>query len=356
MSEGRPGPRGRADADPPGLDLARLREHLERRLPGAVRGPLDARLIEGGRSNLTYRLTDGTSRWVLRRPPLGHVLATAHDMGRECRVMSALRDTEVPVPATLLLDPTDEVIGAPWYLMEEVPGTAHRDPAALTALGEARTRALGLRLVDTLAALHRIDPSAVGLADFGRPEGYLERQLRRWSTQLAASRSRELPGVERLFTLLAERLPVSGPPALVHGDYRLDNVLVDRVDGEDRLTAVLDWEMSTLGDPLTDVGLLVMYTGLAGVGGGIIPSAATAPGFPAPAELAAHYAAVTGRDAAALDWYVAFASFKLAVVAEGIHYRYRQGGTVGAGFEHAGAMAPLLADHGLATLAATKES
>ncbi|MEV7782071.1 phosphotransferase family protein [Kitasatospora sp. NPDC088351] len=343
-------------ADPPGLDLARLRAHLDRALPGTVQGPLRAELIEGGRSNLTYRLTDGTSRWVLRRPPLGHVLATAHDMGREHRVMTALRDTGVPVPATLLLDRGTDVLGAPWYLMEHVPGTAHRDAAALGALGEQRVHALGHRLADTLATLHRIDPAAVGLADFGRPEGYLERQLRRWSTQLEASRSRELPGVDRLHGLLAERLPASPAPALVHGDYRLDNVLVDSSDRSgDTITAVLDWEMSTLGDPLTDVGLLVMYTELAGVGGGIIPSAATAPGFPAAGELVARYAENTGRDAADLHWYVAFASFKLAVVAEGIHYRYRQGRTLGTGFERAGEMAPVLAEHGLTTLDVLKE-
>ncbi|WP_406208604.1 phosphotransferase family protein [Kitasatospora sp. NBC_01560] len=334
-------------ADPPGLDLARLRAHLDRELPGTVRGPLRADLIEGGRSNLTYVLTDGTGRWVLRRPPLGHVLATAHDMGREHRVMTALHGTGVPVPGTLLLDRGTDVLGAPWYLMEYVPGTAHRDAAPLAALGPERVHALGERLVDTLAALHRIDPAAVGLADFGRPDGYLERQLRRWSTQLAASRSRELPGVERLHDLLAARLPASPAPALVHGDYRLDNVLVDPGG---TITAVLDWEMSTLGDPLTDVGLLVMYTELAGVGGGIIPAAATAPGFPSAGALVARYAGLTGRDAADLDWYVAFASFKLAVVAEGIHYRFRQGRTLGAGFERAGEMAPVLAEHGLTTL------
>ncbi|MFF8772349.1 phosphotransferase family protein [Kitasatospora sp. NPDC015120] len=337
-------------ATPPGPDLERLRAHLDRALPGTVAGPLRAELIEGGRSNLSYRLTDGTTRWVLRRPPLGHVLATAHDMGREYRVMTALRDTGVPVPATVHLDPGTEVLGAPWYLMAYVPGTVHRDATALAALGERRVRGIGEALVDTLAALHRIDPAAVGLAGFGRPEGYLERQLRRWSAQLDASRSRDLPGVDRLHDLLAATRPDSPAPALVHGDYRLDNVLVAERDGRDVVAAVLDWEMSTLGDPLTDVGLLVMYTELAGVGGGLIPSAATAPGFPRSAELVARYAGSTGRDAAALDWYVAFACYKLAVVAEGIHYRYRQGRTLGSGFERAGTMAPLLVEHGLTTL------
>ncbi|MFE4974223.1 phosphotransferase family protein [Kitasatospora sp. NPDC056651] len=333
--------------DPPGLDLARLRSHLDRELPDTLHGPLRADLIEGGRSNLTYVLTDGASRWVLRRPPLGHVLATAHDMGREYRVMTALRDTGVPVPRTLLLDPTEDTLGAPWYLMEYVPGTAHRDAAPLAALGEPRVHALGSRLVETLATLHRIDPDDVGLADFGHPDGYLERQLRRWSKQLAASRSRDLPDLDRLHALLAERLPDSPAPALVHGDYRLDNVLVD---DHDAITAVLDWEMSTIGDPLTDIGLLVMYTELAGVGGGIIPSAMTAPGFPKADEIVARYAELTGRQAADLDWYVAFASFKLAAVAEGIHFRFQQGRTLGAGFDRAGEMAPILARHGLGTL------
>ncbi|MFC9328581.1 phosphotransferase family protein [Kitasatospora sp. NPDC057015] len=334
-------------ADPPGLDLVRLRARLDAELPGAVRGPLRAELIEGGRSNLTYVLSDGRSTWVLRRPPLGHVLATAHDMGREYRVMTALRGTPVPVPDTLLLVEDTEVTGSAWYLMSYVPGVAHRDAAALTALGPQRVRALGLDLAGTLVRLHAIDPAAVGLADFGRPEGFLARQLRRWSTQLAASRSRELPGIDDLHARLTERLPDSPPPTLVHGDYRLDNVLVD---GTDRITAVLDWEMSTLGDPLTDLGLLVMYTELAGAGGGIIPAAATAPGYPTAAELVAHYAAHSGRDVTALGWYVAFASFKLAVVAEGIHYRYQQGKTLGAGFERAGEMGPILVDHGLAAL------
>ncbi|MFJ9846825.1 phosphotransferase family protein [Kitasatospora sp. NPDC101155] len=333
-------------ADPPGLDLARLRTHLDRELPGTVQGPLWADLIEGGRSNLTYVLTDGASRWVLRRPPLGHVLATAHDMGREYRVMSALSGTGVPVPRMLLIDHDTDVLGAPWYLMEYVTGTAHRDRETLAALGEQRVNALGRRLVETLAALHRIDPAAVGLADFGHPDGYLERQLRRWSKQLAASRSRDLPDLDRLHALLAERLPTSPAPALVHGDYRLDNVLVD----DDTITAVLDWEMSTLGDPLTDIGLLVMYTELAGVGGGIIPSAMTAPGFPKADEIVSYYAELTGRQAADLDWYVAFASFKLAAVAEGIYFRFQQGRTLGAGFERAGEMAPILARHGLSTL------
>ncbi|MDH6123778.1 phosphotransferase family protein [Kitasatospora sp. GP82] len=332
---------------PPGLDLARLRERLDAELPGAVRGPLRARLFEGGRSNLTYLLEDGTTRWVLRRPPLGHVLATAHDMAREHRVLTALHPTRVPVPRPLLLVQDEAVIGAPFYLMEYVPGTPHRDAAALAALGRQRVHALGLHLVDTLVELHAVDPDAVGLTGFGRPEGFLERQLRRWGKQLDASRSREVTGVDELHEQLAKSLPASPEPALVHGDYRLDNVLVGE---DDRIRAVLDWEMSTLGDPLTDLGLLVMYTELARQYNGILPGAALAEGFPDTAELVGRYAADSGRDVTSLGWYVGFASFKLAVVLEGIHYRYTQGRTVGAGFDRVGQLVPAFVQFGLTSL------
>jgi len=333
--------------DPPGLDLARVREHLDAELPGTVRGPLRARLFEGGRSNLTYLLEDGRTSWVLRRPPLGHVLATAHDMAREHRVMAALQPTRVPVPRTLLLVEDASVIGAPFYLMEYVEGTPHRDAEALAALGPDRVHALGLHLVDTLVDLHAVDPDSVGLGDFGRPEGFLERQLRRWGRQLESSRSREVPGIDELHQQLVQTLPVSPTPALVHGDYRLDNVLVGP---DDRIRAVLDWEMSTVGDPLTDLGLLVMYTELARQYDGILPGAALAPGFPTTAEMVGRYALGSGRDVSALGWYVGFASFKLAVVLEGIHFRFTQGGTVGAGFDRVGELVPLFVQFGLTSL------
>ncbi|GAA4842917.1 phosphotransferase family protein [Kitasatospora terrestris] len=332
---------------PPGLDLDRLRARLDADLPGTVTGPLRARLFEGGRSNLTYLLEDGEHRWVLRRPPLGHVLATAHDMAREYRVLAALHPSAVPVPEPLLLVEDTGPIGAPFYLMRYVPGTAHRDADELAALGPERTHALGLHLVDTLVELHSVDPGAVGLADFGRPEGFLERQLRRWGKQLDASRSREVAGLDALAARLAEALPTSPAPALVHGDYRLDNVLVGP---DDRILAVLDWEMSTLGDPLTDVGLLVMYTELARRFDGVLPGAALAPGFPPAAELVRRYAELSGRDVSGLGWYTGFASFKLAVVLEGIHYRHSQGGTVGAGFDRIGELVPAFVQFGLESL------
>ncbi|MFJ8183903.1 phosphotransferase family protein [Streptomyces sp. NPDC096105] len=332
---------------PPGLDLDRLRELLERERPGLLGGPLSGRLIEGGRSNLTYTVTDGAATWVVRRPPLGHVLATAHDMKREHRVISALHPTEVPVPRPVLLCEDEEVLGAPFYVMEYVEGTPYRTAGQLAPLGPERTRRAVLNLVDTLVDLHAVDPAEAGLADFGRPEGFLDRQLRRWGKQLDASRSRELAGIDELHAALGRELPVSPAPTVVHGDYRLDNALIS---DDESVRAVLDWEMSTLGDPLTDLGLLVMYSSPLGMPDSPVSTTAEAPGHPTPAELIERYAARSGRDVSAVSWYTAFAWFKLAVILEGIHYRYTLGRTVGAGFDRIGDLVPVFIEHGLTTL------
>jgi len=329
--------------DPPGLDLGRLRAHLDAHRPGLVAGELTADVVEGGRSNLTYVVGDGRSRWVVRRPPLGHVLPTAHDMTREFRVISGLRDTAVPVPEALLLCEDADVVGAQFYVMSFVEGTPYRTADELAELGEARTRVIADALVDTLVDLHAVDPAAVGLGDFGRPEGFLERQLRRWKKQLDASRSRDLPGIEDLHDRLAAAVPVSGKPSIIHGDYRLDNVLVD---AGDKISAVLDWEMSTLGDPLTDLALLVAYAERDEVSLQFVSNASSAPGYPSTDQVVARYAERSGRDVSQLNWYVSFAFFKLAVILEGIYYRYRKGQTVGAGFEGVGAGVPLLITHG----------
>lgn len=319
---------------PRGLDLERLRTHL-----GS--GELTATMFAGGRSNLTYAVTDGTERWVLRRPPLGHVLPTAHDMVREHRVLAALSAAGFPAPRPVLLCADVEVIGAPFYLMEHVDGTIYRDVTALEAMGPEAMRTLVLSLVDTLADLHALDPAAIGLADFGRPEGFNSRQVRRWKKQLDASRSREVPGIEELHARLAAAVP-DGAGAVVHGDYRLDNVLIGpRLE----INAVLDWEMSTLGDPLSDVALMLVYAGRPLlIGAGEARSSISVPGHPSLAEMAGHYAKRSGRDVSDLHWYVGFAAFKLAVILEGVHYRYVQGQTVGEGFDTVGALvAPLVA-------------
>ncbi|MEV3854685.1 phosphotransferase family protein [Streptomyces sp. NPDC050095] len=339
---------------PRGLDLDQLRAHLDRERPGLVGGPLSGRLIEGGRSNLTYEVTDGATKWVVRRPPLGHVLATAHDMKREHRVIDALHATDVPVPEPLLLCEDEDVLGAPFYVMEFVDGTPYRTAAELAPIGAERTRATVLGLVDTLVDLHAVDPAGVGLADFGRPEGFLDRQLRRWGKQLDASRNRELAGIDELHAALGRSLPDSPAATIVHGDYRLDNVLVrwDEKDGVgvDRIKAILDWEMSTLGDPLTDLGLLVMYSEPLDLTESPVSTTASAAGHPDPAELIERYAARSGRDVSAVSWYTAFAWFKLAVILEGIHYRYTLGQTVGAGFDRIGELVPVFIEHGRTTL------
>lgn len=337
---------------PEGLDLTALRTWLDAEAPDLLGADLDASLVTGGKSNLTYVVTDGSHDVIVRRPPLGHVLATAHDMAREHRVITALAGTDVPVPRTHGLCEDLDVIGAPFYVMERVPGTAYARATQLQALGADRTRAVTERMVDVLAELHAVDPASVGLADFGRPEGYLERQVRRWKKQLDSSRSRELPGMDELIARLESTIPAGGDGTIVHGDYRLDNLLVQPVGDGDEVTAVLDWEMSTLGDPLTDVAVLLAYQQLAevapaGVGAGMVTDAAKADGYISRADALQRYAAASGRDVSDIDFHLALAFFKLAVILEGIHYRHSQGQTLGEGFEGIGAFIEPLVQAGL---------
>ncbi|HTJ36500.1 MAG TPA: phosphotransferase family protein [Dactylosporangium sp.] len=333
---------------PPGLDLTRLQTYLDEKVPGLVGGPLTAELVAGGRSNLTYVLNEV---FVLRRPPLGHVLATAHDMTREFRVISALGPTAVPVPEALLLCEDDSVLGAPFYLMSRVPGVVLRHRDQTDPLGKDNRRRIAFAMMDTLAELHLVDPAAVGLAEFGRPEGFLERQVRRWTGQLEKSRSRELPAADELRDRLAAAIPATARTGIVHGDYRLDNLIID--PDTLRVAAVLDWEMATLGDPLTDLGLLLAYwnvldrikTGRNPIADGV----GAAAGFPSGAELLQRYgrSAPVGDD---LHWYVGLACYKLAVVLEGIHYRYTHGQTVGAGFDEIGELVVPLFEAGIAAM------
>ena len=335
-----------------GLDTTALRTWLDQEAPGLLDGPLEASLITGGKSNLTYAVTDGVREVIVRRPPLGHVLATAHDMSREYTVMSALAGTDVPVPATYGLSSDDSVNGAPFYVMERVSGTPYNRASQLEELGGARTKNITERLVDTLVALHRVDYEAVGLGDFGRPDGYLERQVRRWKKQLDASRSRDLPGMDDLIARL-EKVPASGDATIVHGDYRLDNVLVeDQPPTGDVVTAVLDWEMSTLGDPLTDVAILLAYQELAeagagSVGGGMVTDAALATGYLSREDVLQRYALGSGRDVSDIDFHLALSFFKLAVILEGIHFRYINGQTLGDGFAGIGDLIEPLIQAGL---------
>jgi aminoglycoside phosphotransferase (APT) family kinase protein len=316
-----------------GIDEARVTPWLEANVAG-LRPPLTFTLIAGGHSNLTYRVDDAAGgAYVLRRPPLGHVLATAHDMGREHRIISALGPTAVPVAPALAYCDDPEVNGAPFYVMAFVEGHILRDQATAQKLGEAERRTAGESLVDVLADIHAVDPDAVGLGELGRKEGYIERQLRRWHKQFLDSKTRELPALEAVYERLRADVPEQGPATIVHGDYRLDNCLV-RDDG--RVAAVLDWEICTLGDPLADVGLLMVYwTDPDDDGTALLTSPTTLPGFHRRAELLQRYADRSGRDLSAIDYYTAFGYWKLACIVEGVYARYR-GGAMGrdaSGFE-----------------------
>ena len=294
-------------------------------VPGA-RPPLAFQVIAGGHSNLTYLVRDsGGGSWVLRRPPLSGVLPSAHDMGREYRIISALRDTPVPVPEAIGLCEDRSVTGAPFYVMDYVDGIVPRNEQAVASTFDERQRAASARsLVEVLVALHGVEPEAVGLGDLGRRDGYIERQLRRWSRQWEQSKTRELPAMEEAGRRLTASVPPQqGPGTIVHGDYRLDNVIVSPT-GE--VLAVLDWELCTLGDPLADVGLLMVYW--SDPGDEVLPldSTVTAlPGFPRRGEVADAYANASGRDLSQLDFYVAFGYWKLAAILEGVYARFAAG-------------------------------
>jgi aminoglycoside phosphotransferase (APT) family kinase protein len=332
----------------PGVDLDRLAQWLDAEHPGLRRGTLRGEVIAGGKSNLTYRISDGSTTWALRRPPLAHVLPTAHDMVREYRVISALAGTAVPVATAVALCADPEVLGAPFYLMGYVDGVVLDKAPVLRGLDAGAARRCCELLMDTLVELHEVDPAAVGLSDFGRPDGFLERQVRRWHQQWQASETRPLPELEHTVQRLRETLPVQGAPAVVHGDYRLTNVMF--APDLDRIAAVVDWEMATLGDPLTDLGLLVVYQDLAQQGDTIMPQLPPERGFLTGSQMVQRYAGRSPRDLSRLAWYVGFGYFKLAVVAEGIHHRFLAGKTVGEGFGHFGAAVPLLLRAALSAL------
>jgi aminoglycoside phosphotransferase (APT) family kinase protein len=315
--------------DAPGLDLGRVTDWLDHAKPGLRQGPLTAEVIAGGRSNLTYRLTDGQHRWALRRPPLGHVLPTAHDMAREYTVISALHGCTVPVPEPIALCADPDVLGQPFYLMSFVDGVVIESPDLVP--DHTTARQVSETLVDTLVALHTIDPSRIGLAEFGRPDGFLQRQVARWHKQFQASVPDGMPIENTVVQQLQDRLPQQSRAGIVHGDYRLTNVLY--TPDLSRIAAVVDWEMATLGDPLTDLGLLYVYHERAGNTATVMPDFPSSKGFLSPAQMLDRYADQTGQSLAGLDWYIAFGYFKLAVIAAGIHARYLQGKTVGSGFE-----------------------
>jgi aminoglycoside phosphotransferase (APT) family kinase protein len=287
--------------------------------------PLDFELIAGGRSNLTYGVTDASgSRWALRRPPLGKTLGSAHDMGRECRVVSALEPTEVPVAHIAGFCEDDDVNGAPFYVMDFVEGPILRARPDADPYDEATRRGIGERVVDTLVDIHAVEPDEVGLGQLGKKADYVARTLHRWQGQWRKGKTREIPLVDEVHDRLASRIPDQGPATIVHGDYRLDNMIL--TPGAGAVAAVVDWELCTLGDPLADVGMLLVYWGEEG--DELMPllePATIAPGFPSRDEVRERYAERSGRDLALIDYYVALGLWKLAVILEGVYARFSAG-------------------------------
>lgn len=320
-----------------GLDLPALTDYLQG-ASMALDGPLAARLISGGRSNLTYLISDGSSKWVLRRPPLGKILRGAHDVAREYRVMDALRASKVPVPTMVSLVQDESVLGVQFYMMDEVPGEVLRTPDLIEPLEPAVRRRLGESLVDTLADLHDVDFTTIGLSELGRPAGYLKRQVDRWIRQYQVIKNRDLDHVDEVVAALQSGMPQNSLASIVHGDYRIDNVIVSRHD-KSHIAAVLDWEMATLGDPLADLGMLLMFWDETGRPFNPITQGLTAfEGFPSRSDVIERYLTRRRIDVDNLDWYLVFSQFKLAVILEQMHVRHVTGQTRGEGFDGVGDM------------------
>lgn len=306
-----------------GIDEPKVGAWLDAHIEGS-RGPYTYELIAGGRSNITFRVTDANGRvMVLRRPPLGHVLATAHDMAREHRIISAVGQTDVPVPRTLGLCEDTDVNGAPFYVMDYVEGVVLDSPDKGRLLPENLRTIAAEDLIDVLADLHAVDIDAVGLGNLAKREGYVERQVKRWSTQWENSKTRELPAIEEVSHLLAASIPQQQGVAIAHGDFRFGNCLTNLETG--RVAAVLDWELCTLGDPLADLGYVGIYWTDPGLPLRRHNDPSGLPGFCSFDHLVQRYATKTGRDVSNIGYYKAFASFRLAVISEGVYARYLHG-------------------------------
>lgn len=316
----------------PGIHQGRVSAWLAAHVPG-VRPPLQFTRIVGGHSNLTFKVTDAHGgAWVLRRPPIGPLLATAHDMAREHRIIAALGATDVPVPRALALCEDQAINDAPFYVMSFVDGYVLEDAGAVERLfPPAERRRIGESVTDVLAKLHAVDPDAIGLGSLGKKEDYLKRQLKRWRTQWEGSKTRELPAMEAVARALEQRLPDQLGATIVHGDYRLGNMITSR---DARIAAVLDWELCTLGDPLADLGYVLnnWVTDPAedtATNPGANRPPTTAPGFPSRAELCARYAELTGREVSGISYYRAFQYWRSAAIVEGVLDRYLKGKMAG---------------------------
>lgn len=293
-------------------------------------GDLQVELISGGRSNLTFKAYDEKSAWVVRRPPTSGLTPSAHDMAREWAVTSALQVTDVPVAKTVAFDAADTVLGAPTTVVEFDPGRVVRTRADLEDLSDADIDANTSELIRVLGLLHSVDFESVGLGSFGKPEGFVGRQVKTWARQWEAVKTRDLPDVERLRDKLAAAVPARSGSSIVHGDYRVDNVILTE-GNPGSIAAVVDWEMSTLGDPLTDVALMCVYRqpifdAVLGVS-----AAWTSDRYPSADELAERYSRETGTELSDWEFYLALANFKLGVIGEGITHRALAGSDTGSG-------------------------
>lgn len=308
-----------------GIDKKPVTAWLAAQVP-ALEPPVEYSLITGGHSNLTFRCEDSAGHvYVLRRPPLGFRLESAHDMGRERRIIHALLDTDVPVPPNYGLCQDQAVNGADFYVMAFVPGLVLNDATIARQVSEPERQTLSRHVVDILARLHGLDPDALGLGDLGRKEAYLERQLKRWTRQWEASKTHELPEMEESARLLTEDMPQQAGAAIVHGDYRLGNMIV----AGGKVQAVLDWELCTLGDPLADLGYLLNSWAPPEEVDPATPEEDRPPtaigGFASREALCAAYAKATGRSLEQINYYRAFAHWRLAAIGQGVYKRYLVG-------------------------------
>lgn len=332
----------------PGMDVTALRDYLIG-VGVPVSGDLRVQLISGGRSNLTFKAFDDHSTWIIRRPPTSGLTPSAHDMAREYTVTRALQNSSVPVAKTVAFDATGSTLGVPMTVVEFVEGTVIRDQADLVKLTDAQIESNTAALVAALAQLHAVDYDAVGLTAFGRPDGFATRQVNTWAKQWDRVKTRELPDVARLHSALADAVPPTSAASIVHGDFRIDNTILDS-DDVTIVRAVVDWEMSTLGDPLTDVALMCVYREPAfdlvlGLNG-----AWTSPRLPTPDALAQMYAQASGRDLTGWSFYLALAYFKVGVIGEGITHRALHGSDVGSGALRAAQATPEFIAAGLRAL------
>lgn len=332
--------------DPAGIRVDAVTEWLADNV--GTTGPLQFDRLAGGHSNLTYRIDDAAGRRiVLRRPPEGHLLPTAHDMGREHKLIVALGPTDVPVPEALAHCTDVDVIGAPFYVMAHVDGAVLHTAGMAEAAFPAEARGtIGRSFIDVLARLHAVDPDDVGLGDLSKKTDYIARQLKTWSRQYEASKTAEDPKMDEIFTWLSANIPDQGPARVVHGDYRLGNTIT----GPDAtIAAVLDWEIATLGDPLADLGYVLATWPEPGDGlVGSTSATSMAPGFPSRAELLAQYGELTGADLSRIDYFVAWANWKTACIVEGVHRRYADGALDNTGIDLSGFRATIDAATALA--------